>query len=66
MDVLQVDVVEAATNFQKAEICLKRSDFTQAESLCKKAVEADPQQPEIEEPDRCAETDAPETHPDGG
>ena len=28
--------------------------------------EADPQQPEIEDPDRSAETDAPETHPDGG
>jgi tetratricopeptide (TPR) repeat protein len=39
-------VVEAATNFQKAEICLKRNDLAQAESLVRKAVEADPQQPE--------------------
>jgi tetratricopeptide (TPR) repeat protein len=39
-------VVEAATNFQKAEICLKRNDLVQAESLVRKAVEADPQQPE--------------------
>lgn len=36
-------VVEAATNFQKAEICMRRNDVAQAEELCKKAVEADPQ-----------------------
>jgi Tfp pilus assembly protein PilF len=39
-----VRVVEAATDFQKAEICLKRNDIVQAESFCKKAVEADPVQ----------------------
>lgn len=39
-------VIDAATNFQKAEICLRRSDYTQAESLCRKAHELDPQQPE--------------------
>jgi tetratricopeptide (TPR) repeat protein len=39
-------VLEAATNFQKAEICLRRSDLTQAEALCRKANEADPKQPE--------------------
>jgi curved DNA-binding protein CbpA len=35
-------ILEAATNFQKAEICLKRNDFKQAEELCKKAIDADP------------------------
>ena len=39
-------VVEAATNFQKAEICLKRNDLGQAEALCKAAHDADPQQPD--------------------
>jgi curved DNA-binding protein CbpA len=39
-------VVEAATNFQKAEICLKRNDLAQAEALCKQAHDADPQQPD--------------------
>ncbi len=39
-----VRVIEAATNFQKAEICLKRNDLAQAEELCKKALEADPDQ----------------------
>jgi curved DNA-binding protein CbpA len=39
-------VVEAATNFQKAEICLRRNDFAQAEELCRKAHEGDPQQPD--------------------
>jgi Tfp pilus assembly protein PilF len=34
-------VVEAATNFQKAEVFFKRSDFAQAEVFCRKAVEAD-------------------------
>ncbi len=37
-------VVEAATNFQKAEVCLRRHDLAQAEVLCRKAVEADPTQ----------------------
>ena len=39
-------VIEAATNFQKAEICLRRADYPQAEQLCKKAHEADPDQPD--------------------
>jgi curved DNA-binding protein CbpA len=39
-------VVEAATNFQKAEVCLKRNDTAQAEALCRKAHEADPEQPD--------------------
>ena len=39
-------VVEAATNFMKAEICLKRNDLAQAEALCKQAHDADPQQPD--------------------
>ncbi len=39
-------VLEAATNFQKAEICLRRQDFAQAEALCKRAHEAEPRQPE--------------------
>jgi tetratricopeptide (TPR) repeat protein len=37
-------VVEAATDFQKAEVCLRRGDLIQAESLCRKALEADPTQ----------------------
>ncbi len=37
-------VVEAATNFQKAEIFLKRNDFVQAEEYCKKAISGDPKQ----------------------
>jgi curved DNA-binding protein CbpA len=41
-----VAVVEAATNFQKAEVCMKRNDLAQAEALCRKAHEADPQQPD--------------------
>jgi curved DNA-binding protein CbpA len=36
--------VEAATNFQKAEVFFKRSDLAQAEAFCRKAVEADPTQ----------------------
>jgi DnaJ-domain-containing protein 1 len=39
-------VVEAATDFQKAEVCLRRSDYVQAETLCRKAHEADPTQPD--------------------
>lgn len=39
-------VVEAATNFQKAEVCFKRNDHAQAESFCRKAVEADATQPD--------------------
>jgi curved DNA-binding protein CbpA len=39
-------VVEAATNYQKAEVCLRRSDFVQAETLCRRALEADATQPD--------------------
>jgi tetratricopeptide (TPR) repeat protein len=39
-------VVEAATDFQKAEVCFKRSDYAQAENLCRKALSADPSQPD--------------------
>jgi curved DNA-binding protein CbpA len=34
-------VIDAATNFQKAEVCLKRGDHSQAEVLCRLALEAD-------------------------
>jgi curved DNA-binding protein CbpA len=37
-------VVEAATNFQKAEIFLKRNDFVQAEEYCQKAIFGDAKQ----------------------
>jgi len=37
-------ILEAAMNFQKAEICLKRNDFKLAEELCRKAVAVDPNQ----------------------
>ncbi len=39
-------VVEAATDFQKAEVCFKRNDLVQAESLCRKALKADATQPD--------------------
>jgi curved DNA-binding protein CbpA len=39
-------VVEAATDFQKAEVCFKRNDLAQAESLCRKALKADATQPD--------------------
>lgn len=39
-------VLEAATNFQKAEICLRRQDFAQAERLVRGAHQAEPKQPE--------------------
>jgi curved DNA-binding protein CbpA len=39
-----IAILEAATNFQKAEICLKRNDMKQAEDFCKKALDADPKQ----------------------
>jgi hypothetical protein len=39
-------VIEAATDFQKAEVCLRRSDYAQAEVLCRKALEADGTQPD--------------------
>ena len=37
-------VVEAAADFQKAEVCFKRNDLAQAEALCRKALKADPTQ----------------------
>jgi curved DNA-binding protein CbpA len=37
-------VIEAATDFQKAEVCFKRNDLAQAEAWCLKAVTADPTQ----------------------
>lgn len=39
-------VIEAATTFQKAEVCFKRNDYAQAESFCRKAVAADATQPD--------------------
>jgi tetratricopeptide (TPR) repeat protein len=41
-----VAVIEASTNFQKAEVHMRRNDFVQAEALCRKASEADPGQPD--------------------
>ncbi len=40
------NVIEAATNFQKAEVLLKRNDLVQAEAMARKAHEADPDQPD--------------------
>ncbi len=37
-------IVEAATTFQKAEVCTKRGDYAQARALCFAAHEADPTQ----------------------
>lgn len=39
-------VIEAAKNFQKAEVCLRRNDLVQAESLCRKALDDDATQPD--------------------
>jgi Tfp pilus assembly protein PilF len=39
-------VIEGASSFQKAEICLKRNDLAQAEMLCRKAYESDKKQPD--------------------
>jgi tetratricopeptide (TPR) repeat protein len=39
-------VIEAATAFQKAEVCFRRNDFVQAETFCRKALEDDPTQPD--------------------
>jgi tetratricopeptide (TPR) repeat protein len=39
-------VVEAAQNFQKAEVCFKRNDLAQAEAFVRKALETDPTQPD--------------------
>jgi curved DNA-binding protein CbpA len=41
-------VVGAATHFQKAEVCFKRTDYVQAEEWCRKAVQADPTQPDYQ------------------
>jgi curved DNA-binding protein CbpA len=37
-------VMEAATDFQKAEILLKRNDLAQAEKFCRKAIQGDDKQ----------------------
>jgi Tfp pilus assembly protein PilF len=37
-------VVEAATNFQKAEVFFKRNDLAQAETFCRRALELDASQ----------------------
>ncbi len=37
-------VVEAAADFQKAEVLFKRNDLAQAETFCRKALKADPTQ----------------------
>jgi tetratricopeptide (TPR) repeat protein len=39
-------VLEAAKNFQKAEVCLRRNDFQQAELFCRRALEDDTTQPD--------------------
>ena len=39
-------VVEAASDFQKAEVCFKRNDLVQAETFCRKALKADATQPD--------------------
>ena len=39
-------VVEAATSFQKAEVCFRRNDYVQAETFCRKALEDDATQPD--------------------
>jgi tetratricopeptide (TPR) repeat protein len=39
-------VVEAATLFQKAEVCFRRNDLVQAEAFCRKAIENDDTQPD--------------------
>jgi len=39
-------VIDGASKFQKAEVCFKRQDFAQAEQFCRKALKADPTQPD--------------------
>jgi tetratricopeptide (TPR) repeat protein len=39
-------VIEAATSFQKAEVCLRRNDVAQAETFCRKALDDDATQPD--------------------
>ncbi|MBI2897219.1 MAG: J domain-containing protein [Deltaproteobacteria bacterium] len=41
-------VVEAAMNFQKAEVCFRRKDYAEATRLCGLAVEAYPDDPEYQ------------------
>jgi tetratricopeptide (TPR) repeat protein len=40
------NIVDAATSFQKAEVCFKRNDLVQAEKLCRRALDLDPTQPD--------------------
>jgi hypothetical protein len=39
-------IIDGASKFQKAEVCFKRQDFAQAEQFCRKALKADPTQPD--------------------
>jgi tetratricopeptide (TPR) repeat protein len=39
-------VIDGASRFQKAEVCFKRQDYAQAEQFCRKALKADPTQPD--------------------
>jgi hypothetical protein len=39
-------IIDGASKFQKAEVCFKRQDFVQAEQFCRKALKADPTQPD--------------------
>jgi tetratricopeptide (TPR) repeat protein len=39
-------IVDAATSFQKAEVCFKRNDLAQAEKLCRRALDLDATQPD--------------------
>lgn len=41
-------VVEAAMNFQKAEVCFRRKDYAEATRLCGLALEAGPDDPEYQ------------------
>jgi tetratricopeptide (TPR) repeat protein len=40
------NIVDAATSFQKAEVCFKRNDMAQAEKFCRRALDLDPTQPD--------------------
>jgi len=39
-------VIDGASKFQKAEVCFKRQDYAQAEQFCRRALKADPTQPD--------------------
>jgi tetratricopeptide (TPR) repeat protein len=39
-------IIDGASKFQKAEVCFKRQDYAQAEQYCRKALKADPTQPD--------------------